>query len=750
MTGRAPTAMSDSHPDSAWIDSALATEPLLRELPFGRQRRVLVLVAIAAGAAVFALALMLAHWPTLPLASRVMPDGTAALVVDADPEPHRVALRTPRAIRGAQGPALDVDASVLPHSARWIVADADRSFRIGRQQALARLLQQPPLTLVFDDGHERALPIDARALSGLGIAFWALSAIAVVLCVGAALVALSRRNAAGAMYALLMLAQAGNLLLLAVETVPQLGWPPRWARLDLALRTALDLCTAAALLSVCVLTARRLAHARGLLAAIWIVALGAAAALAADVVPRAWWSTQALMLACGSASIVALQLAAGREPRPYTALMWRLTIAAGACFGLLTLAIAASQADPPSASAYGLLDPLASTLFFVALLMLVPFMVRMHAPAREAALLTGALALAASLQLLLESLAGLGAGEALALALFLAALLYVASRSWLLGQLGGTGAAPSGEKTFESLYRAARDLEHAPSQAKAHLQRLLRELFDPVEIAQTTHPSSRVRVSPDGMTLVVPLPRLPGTAGDAEPAVSLRLRLAQRGTRLFTREDARLTDRILEQLRRAVAFDHAVEHGRTEERMRIAQDLHDDIGARLLTLMYKAQDPEIEEYLRHTLQDLKTLTRGLAATNHRLSHAAAEWKADLTQRLNATECDLKWSFATDRDFNLSVIQWSALTRILRELVNNIIAHARASEVEIVALCEGGQLMLRVCDDGIGRAPEAWSHGLGLGGVRKRVKALGGEVAWTERPGRGIRCEVRVRLRTDAV
>ncbi len=739
--------MSASPPDSAWTDSALAPEPLLRGLPFSRQR-LLLLVAIVAGAAVAALALALARWPTLPLTTRVISDGRPALVVDTDPTRHRVAIRMLRAIRAEAGPAVQADPSLLPHSARWIVADADRSHRIGAQDALARLLQHPRLTLVLDDGQEQTLAVEARALSGLGLAFWALSAVAVVLCVSAAFVVLTRRNAAAAMYALLMLAQAGNLLLIAVETVPELGWPPGYARLDLALRSGLDFCSAAALLSVCVLASRRLAHARAILAAVWTVALGFAAALAADALPYAWWSTQAMLLAYGGGAIVALRLAAGREPRPYTALMGRLTIAAGATFALLTAATAASQAGPPAASAYGLLGPLAWTLFFVALLLLVPFVVRMHAPARELALLAGALTLAASLQLLLESLSGLGQTEALALALFLAALGYASSRAWLLGQLAGAGAAPSGERTFESLYRAARDIEHAPAQASTHLVHLLRELFDPVEITPLARASTQVRVSPDGMTLVVPLPRLPGVA-EAEPEMSLRLRLAQRGTRLFTREDARLIDRVLEQLRRAVAFDHAVEHGRTEERLRIAQDLHDDIGARLLTLMYKSQDPEIEEYLRHTLQDLKTLTRGLAASSHRLSHAAAEWKADLTQRLNATQCELNWSFATDRDFNLSVTQWSALTRILRELVNNIIAHAQASEVEIVAVCERGRLTLRVCDDGVGRQPDGWSHGLGLGGVRKRVKALGGEVAWTERPGRGIRCEVRVPLRADA-
>ena len=49
----------------------------------------------------------------------------------------------------------------------------------------------------------------------------------------------------------------------------------------------------------------------------------------------------------------------------------------------------------------------------------------------------------------------------------------------------------------------------------------------------------------------------------------------------------------------------------------------------------------------------------------------------------------------------------------------------------------------MADDGVGRNPQAWSHGLGLGGVRKRVKQLGGEVRWRENAPRGIACEIRV-------
>ncbi len=199
---------------------------------------------------------------------------------------------------------------------------------------------------------------------------------------------------------------------------------------------------------------------------------------------------------------------------------------------------------------------------------------------------------------------------------------------------------------------------------------------------------------------------------------------------------------MVEQLRRAVAYDQAVERGRHEERLRIAQDLHGDIGARLLTLMYQAPTPEMEDYIRHTLQDLKTLTRGLAAAEHRLSHAAAEWKADLTQRLNAAQAQLGWQLICEGDLNLTVVQWSALTRMLRELVSNALYHGKATQIDVRLQFDAQGLLLRVADDGQGLAPQTWAHGLGLGGVRKRVKLLGGTVQWMENTPCGITCEAR--------
>jgi signal transduction histidine kinase len=225
------------------------------------------------------------------------------------------------------------------------------------------------------------------------------------------------------------------------------------------------------------------------------------------------------------------------------------------------------------------------------------------------------------------------------------------------------------ERLFEKLYRVVREVEARQRDGPERLAQLLRDLFEPLEVLHIEQRSARSRVLGDGSTLLVPAPGI-ATAKDPAVETSIALRFAGRGRRIFTRDDARLTDRVVQQLRRAVAYDQAVERARSEERARIAQDLHDDIGARLLTLMYKAQSPEMEDYIRHTLKDLKTLTRGLAAADQRLSHATAEWKADIGQRLTAAQIELSWSFSYDNDIVLSVVQWSALTRVLRELVSN--------------------------------------------------------------------------------
>ena len=762
-------------------------------------------LAMLGVALLVAVVLEVSSWRSVDARWRLRADGDLALLSSPHPQLRAYVKQALRSVQAASGEVRPLDAAVAAApSARWIVGDAERRRHIAQQDLLGQWLSQPAVALHIDGVKEPVqVPTEPRGWAGLGLAFWLFALSALCLYLAGAWVVVRQPSLSRLCLAVLAWAQAATLVLIAVQSLPPLGQPPGLAQLDWLLRAGLDLLSAAALPCAILLSPTRqrtkghpngsqswsassmlsqdsrasrtspfttpepatvaatpimawawarnrsTPSSRWLASAIMALALGLWVAVALDALPLAWWLLQAVMLASGAGSLVLLS-AVAESGRPHTRLLQRLTgvgLIALAILSLVVLVASLSTVAPA-----GLLSIAAAgwTLCLSAVCLAAPVVARSRQWAQELALLAGLGMLALSLYLLLAWIVP-SPGAALGLAMTLAAVLYAVARPWMTARLVGSGgAAPSAEQMFDSLYRAARDIEHLPDLAQNHVLRLLRELFDPQHIEPLQRVLTRSRVSPDGLALVVPMPMIPAlmpspTHAEHERSVirSVVLRAAQRGTRLFTREDARLTDRVMQQLRHAIVFDRAVEHGRNEERARIAQDLHDDIGARLLTLMYKAQNPEIEEYLRHTLQDLKTLTRGLAASSHHLSHAAAEWKADITQRLLATHCDLNWSFTMDRDLPLSVVQWSAVTRILRELVNNIIVHAHATAVQISAQSDRGRLLLTVTDDGIGRQPESWSPGLGLGGVRKRVKLLGGEVVWRERSGRGIRCEVRV-------
>jgi signal transduction histidine kinase len=639
------------------------------------------------------------------------------------------------------GRVIETPALALQRSARWIIDDAQRVRVQALQAALAVVTSQTAVRLYFANGDlfdARTMP---RGYGNFGPMFWLLCATALAMYLMAMVVMLSRPSVRNFLYSVMALCQSGNLLFMAMESVSDLGLPVAVSSLNVAVRMSLDLFTGAAIVHATCLHPRRLPWANGVALVSWLSTAVLIGFASTGQLTHLWWWVQAWMGGLGLLAIAMLTWSYRMEPHPAAEMLRRFGWVAVASWLLLTIALAAADRVPSLQMNVAAIGSMTWYVFFAAIFLLVPFISKSRQAMREFALLAAISTVATSLDLMFVAVFSLGQFASLSLSLFLSLAVYAGARQWLLNQLMGTNILTT-ERMFEHLYRIAREVEARPERTAALLAQLLRELFEPMEVTVIAKRSRETRIVADGSAMILPVPALQ-SAEDSQ-AQSIMIRFAQRGRRLFISEDARLADRIVEQLRRAVMFDKAVEQGRTEERKRLAQDLHDDIGARLLTLMYKAQDLEMEQYIRHTLQDLKTLTRGLAASNHRLSHAAAEWKTDLTHRLTAAHIKLGWAFSTDADPLLSVGQWSALTRVMRELVSNSIAHAQALQVDIELRLERERLDLTITDNGCGRNPRAWAHGLGLGGVRKRVKQLGGEVEWREAQPCGIVCHVIIR------
>lgn len=732
------TQAGDLGPDSGSILKALNQPRMARWI--GWRLRILVFLTLLGCLFLFALTQWLSTLPYFGGSWQETHSGLLELTSFADPglAPH-LGKRLESISAGDSTVNLS-EAHLVQRSPRWLMDDRQRARQLELQHDIAQIGAEPDCTVNLSGG-EQLTCAHERGVGHLPAMFWILAAAALLLYLVGMIVVLVRPTALNLLYALICLAQSGNLIFAAVEAALDLGTPRGLLWYDFQARGTFDLVSAAAVVHVASVHPRVLPRGHVVAALAWVAALAVAGAVTAGVLPYAWWWIQGGTAFLGFVAIGLLTWSYRLEPQPLSLVLRRFIVAGMVVWCVLTAAL------PLSSEHHWLQTNIASagTLFWyfglAGVLLLAPFLSRSQQIVREFGLLAAISAFATLLDLIFVGVFSVSQFSSGAISLFIALGAYLAARQWLMNQLLGTSMTTT-ERMFEQLYRIAREVEAQPARTSTLLAELLRELFDPLEVETIPDPVSRTRTTSDGSTMLVPVPALGADEQGHDGAIVLRF--AQRGNRLFTADDVRLTDRIVEQLERAVAYDRAVERGRGEERMRLAQDLHDDIGARLLTLIYKASSPEMEEYARHTLQDLKTLTRGLAASSHRLSHASAEWKADLAHRLHAANMELDWSCEFDSDLVLSVVQWSALTRILRELVSNAIAHSAASRVEVSIRLEADVMHLSVSDDGSGRNPKLWSHGLGLSGVRKRAKQLGGQVEWIQLMPRGICCRVTLR------
>lgn len=187
------------------------------------------------------------------------------------------------------------------------------------------------------------------------------------------------------------------------------------------------------------------------------------------------------------------------------------------------------------------------------------------------------------------------------------------------------------------------------------------------------------------------------------------------------------------------------EQAMLEERERIYQDLHDDVGAKLLTLVYRAQTPNNAELARSALQDLRDVVSCAGVEKIALMDAMANFRVECEQRLSDVGIVLIWT-DTMSSGTLQLTQPQALNlgRILREAVSNIIRHAHAGQVVISLQCAADLIVLEIADDGIGISEkEPRSQGRGLANIRKRAAMLGAEVVFEDNKPQGLKLQIKL-------
>ena len=201
-----------------------------------------------------------------------------------------------------------------------------------------------------------------------------------------------------------------------------------------------------------------------------------------------------------------------------------------------------------------------------------------------------------------------------------------------------------------------------------------------------------------------------------------------------------------------------------EERRDLARELHDELGPCLFGIRVDLADIEriASEHLLKNIEDkvgsVKTITNQIQSLIRKmLSRLRPMTLDDLglydalrdmlrNWRDRQPEIDWEWDFVGEYQDLPDTLQVSVY-RIVQECTTNCVRHANASHVKVEVKRDSHNLKVSVTDDGKGLASNV-VNGFGLIGMRERVSALGGRIAFDTEEGRGLQVRVLIPLKEE--
>ena len=195
-----------------------------------------------------------------------------------------------------------------------------------------------------------------------------------------------------------------------------------------------------------------------------------------------------------------------------------------------------------------------------------------------------------------------------------------------------------------------------------------------------------------------------------------------------------------------------------EERSRVARELHDDLNQRLALLAIELEQlgqrirPN-QKHLRSAVHELWSKTQAISSEVHRLSYQLHPSKLDhlgLAAAAKSLFAELSEHHQLKVDFHHRGLSASlpkdvtlCLFRVIQEGLNNVIRHSGVREAKVVLKQTNNSIVLTVSDRGCGFDERTNPMGLGLIGMRERLRLLGGELLITS--GRSGGTQVKASL-----
>ncbi len=220
--------------------------------------------------------------------------------------------------------------------------------------------------------------------------------------------------------------------------------------------------------------------------------------------------------------------------------------------------------------------------------------------------------------------------------------------------------------------------------------------------------------------------------------------------RRFFQQQASLERQRLEEQKKLLKAEITVQE---KERARIAHDLHDEVGALLSAVklhisagqinpaLPAARKTQVESMLDDAVQRLRDISQNLLPQNLLKFGLVSATEQHCRQLENTGVFAIH--FTHNLRERLHSEQELLLYRIIQELLNNTLKHARATDVTLELYQQSGKTCLLFSDNGIGFTPEENDNGQGLGRstLSSRVQLLQGEMKFISALGKGVQITV---------
>lgn len=172
-------------------------------------------------------------------------------------------------------------------------------------------------------------------------------------------------------------------------------------------------------------------------------------------------------------------------------------------------------------------------------------------------------------------------------------------------------------------------------------------------------------------------------------------------------------------------------HTQETERRRLAKDLHDDLGGTLSTIkgQVASENASLQtlSLIEKAIEDLRNVSRNLMPPELEKAGLTGAVHQALERLQNVSETE--FIFITfGREVRLGADMELNIYRIISELLNNILKHAKASRAIVQLLYYEDHLLVSVEDNGIGIKTEEKNWGIGLKNVNSRVEYMKGELS----------------------